>query len=158
MDVKILVAGFGNILMKDDGMGVYLCRYLKKKKIEGVEIQEFGVEDWRLSCVAFDFKHIVIVDAVDIGYMPGKCAVWEDVDFTDLCGFSLHHGYFISEMQFIRALKKLSEKIFFFGIQPEKIEWGIGLTERLNARFYSIAERLKIFIESLAKGEIYALH
>ncbi|MCM8825580.1 MAG: hydrogenase maturation protease [Candidatus Omnitrophica bacterium] len=149
MDVKILVAGLGNTLMKDDGIGVYLSRYLKTEKIKGIQIQEIGVEDWRVPCIASGFKDVVLIDAVDMEALPGQIVVWEDVDFVEIAGISLHTMSFISELSLVRALKKLPKRIFLFGIQPEKIDWGIGLTDSLNNQFFSIAGRLKNFVESL---------
>jgi len=158
MDVNILIAGLGNILMKDDGIGVYLCRRLQEKRIKNIEIQEIGVEDWRLLSIASGYRDIVIVDAVEMGLLPGECAVWEDVDFTDYPEHSLHNGRFISEFCFIRRLKQSRGSIFLFGIQPEAIGWGIGLGQTLDRNFDLITERLIRFIDVLVKGEIYALH
>lgn len=158
MDLKILIAGLGNILMKDDGIGVYLCRHLEQYKMKGVEIKEFGVEDWKLACVASDYRDIVIVDAIDMDYEPGQCIVCEDVDFIAGSSVSMHYKGFISELSLIRITKKQPERIFLFGVQIEKIGWGTGLTPLLEKRFCFIAESLRNFIEFLVKGEIYALH
>ncbi|MCM8821938.1 MAG: hydrogenase maturation protease [Candidatus Omnitrophica bacterium] len=157
MGVEILVAGLGNILMMDDGIGIYLCRFIKEKK-KGIEIQEFGLEDWRLFSIVSNFKKVVIVDAVDMGLFPGECTVWEDVDFVRETGFSTHNGNFASELFLARTIKKLPENIFLFGIQPERVDCGIGLTNVLDKNFDFIAGRLMTFIEFLERGEKHALH
>ncbi|MCM8758945.1 MAG: hydrogenase maturation protease [Candidatus Omnitrophica bacterium] len=159
MGMKILVVGIGNVLMKDDGIGVYLCGYLKKKRtLIEAEIMELGVEQWRLSCIACDFKNVVLVDAVDMGLNPGQCAVWEDVDFMDGKIFSFHSKSFLSELCIVRAIRKMPEKIYLFGIQPEEICWGRSLSPTLQNRFTFIAEKLVEFIDFLKKEKIYALH
>lgn len=158
MDVKILVAGIGNILMKDDGIGIYLCQWLKNQNIEGIEVQEFGLEIWRFLNIANNFARILIVDAVDMDLIPGSCGIFNNIDSVDSYGFSSHSQDIIAQFHMLQANRKTKADIFLFGIQPEKVEWGIGLSKKLNENFYTIAAKLQDFIKSLVKGEIYALH
>ncbi len=158
MDIKVLVAGMGNILMMDDGIGVYLSKHLKKFKIQGIKSQYLGFQNLKLLDEGLRARYIVFVDAVDMKSQPGQCAVWEGVDLFQTNGITSHSEEFINWLLFLRVLKKIPGKVFLFGVQPAKIDWGIGLSDILENQFYSIAEKLKVFVESLVKGEKYALH
>lgn len=70
---KLAVAGLGNLLLKDDGIGIYLIRALRKMKLpENLVLFEIGTAVFFLHSVALEYKNLLLVDAVRGGGKPGS--------------------------------------------------------------------------------------
>ncbi len=143
MGMKLLIAGIGNILMKDEGVGVYQARSFSKKKIKGIEVVEIGTETWKIPLEAENFENLLIIDAVKFGNHPGTVYFIKNFELDDLPSFSLHQKDFIKELFLIKELKGKPENMYLFGIEPESIEWGIGLSPSLEKKFEEIQEKLE---------------
>lgn len=119
----ILVVGVGNILMKDEGVGVRVIEELMKRDIpDWVELLDGGTAGFDLLPYMLGRKKIIIVDVIKTDDAPGsiyRCAP------DDLCeksrGFSLHD---VGILEVIRALRMRGENpgIEIVGIVPEDIE------------------------------------
>ncbi len=72
-DMRIIVAGMGNVLRGDDGFGVVVARCLLDEPIpEGVLVLELGIGGIHLVQELMDpVDALIVVDAVDLGRSPG---------------------------------------------------------------------------------------
>ncbi len=69
---KTLVLGLGNVLMGDEGIGVYVVRALEKHTLpEGVECLDGGTGGFTLLEPLEDAGRIVLIDAADDGNPMG---------------------------------------------------------------------------------------
>jgi hydrogenase maturation protease len=76
--VRILVAGFGNVLRADDGFGVAVVERLAAEPVpEGVTISDVGIGGINLvqDLLAEPADGLVVVDALDLGRHPGTVVV-----------------------------------------------------------------------------------
>ena len=74
VEMRTLVAGFGNVLRGDDGFGVEVVRRLADDAVllAGIELLEVGTGGIRLvQALADGYDQLVIVDAVARGVAPG---------------------------------------------------------------------------------------
>ena len=70
--VKTLVLGLGNVLMGDEGIGVYVVRALEKRKLPaGVECLDGGTGGFTLLEPLEDAGRIVLIDAANDGNPVG---------------------------------------------------------------------------------------
>ncbi|NPV54486.1 MAG: hydrogenase maturation protease [Firmicutes bacterium] len=73
---QLVVMGIGNILLKDDGAGVWVVRELAKHSLAGpigdVAFVEAGVAGLDLLPVVNSARHLIIVDAMIRGGRPGS--------------------------------------------------------------------------------------
>ena len=141
MGINLMVAGIGNVLLQDEGIGVYLVRKLKKE-ISGIQTVEIGTEMWKLSLICEKVKNLLIVDAVNYGEKPGSCYFFSEFEISD-SSFSLHDKNFLSEILILKNLKGYPENFYIFGIEPFKVEWGEGLSDFMKEKFKNILENLK---------------
>ena len=79
MTGRTLVAGVGNVFLRDDGFGVEVVRLLAEQPVpEGVEIRDFGIRGVHL---VYDLLNgcdlFVLVDAAPHGQEPGTVSVLE---------------------------------------------------------------------------------
>jgi hydrogenase maturation protease len=79
MSGRTLVAGVGNIFLRDDAFGVEVVRLLAERPVpDGVEIRDFGIRGVHL---VYDLLNgcdlFVLVDAAARGQTPGTVSVLE---------------------------------------------------------------------------------
>ena len=79
MTERILVAGVGNVFLRDDAFGVEVARLLAERpQPPGVEIGDFGIRGVHLVYELLDGCDLfVLVDAAPRGYAPGTVTVLE---------------------------------------------------------------------------------
>ena len=118
----VLILGVGNILMKDEGVGVHVVNRMMEMGDDipsGVEVIDGGTAGFDLIPLMRDRKKIVIVDALSMDDAPGSIYRFrpDDVDSARR-GYSLHE---VSILQVIRTLQMMGDdpEIEIIGIVPE---------------------------------------
>jgi hydrogenase maturation protease len=133
MPRKTVIVGVGNILCRDEGVGIHVIEELKKYNLPShVEIYDGGTGGLDILEVLEGSDRAIIVDAVRGGMKPGEicCIRLDELDTEDgeAKMVSTH------ELDFIMA-KKIGEKVYdlpndiiLIGVEPESIELGTNLT------------------------------
>jgi hydrogenase maturation protease len=130
---RILIAGMGNILLRDDGVGVHAVK----------RFQAGGGPDYRaveVGCAVFDALHlfdwaerILLLDAMQAGKPPGtvyRVDSLKDMDPGSM-PVSLHEFSVIQALEMIR--KDPMPVVAIIGIEPEIIDFGLELSEAVEA-------------------------
>ncbi|HDN97601.1 MAG TPA: hydrogenase maturation protease, partial [bacterium] len=115
-------------------------------------IIEVGTETWKIFPEAENFENLLIIDAVKFGNYPGTVYFIKNFEISSLPYFSLHQKDFIKEIFLIKELKGKPRNVYLFGIEPESIGWGIGLSESLERKFEQIQEKLERVCFMILKG------
>lgn len=129
---RILIAGLGNILLRDDGLGVHAVRELKKSPPPGVLVAEIGT--WVLDGLhLFEWADKVLaLDAFQAGGVPGTIYACRDTEVASPgAAASLHELGLLSALHLIAAEKK--PEVFVLGMEPAAIDFGLELTPRVKA-------------------------
>ena len=129
---RILVAGLGNLLLQDDGVGVHAVRELKKASLRGVIIADVG-------CAVLDALHllqwaekILAIDAMQAGGKPGTVYTFGTQDVEDAgVKASLHELNLLAALRFLPPGAK--PEIVILGVEPENIDYGLDLSPRVAA-------------------------
>ncbi len=162
----VLVLGLGNPLRRDDGVGPRVIEKLKARGLpKGVTAQDGGtggldligiLEGHRVQgTVVKKWARVVIVDAADVGEMmehSGKeeIAPGQFVRFTadqvELIAredrFSFHHAGLAEVLALARALEQPLPPIVIFGVQPQDIGWGEGLSPAVEAGLPALVDAI----------------
>ncbi len=124
---RILIAGLGNLLLRDDGVGVHAVRELYKLPPLGVMVVEVGTAVLHALHWFEWAERILAIDAMQSGGPPGTiytCGT-DEVEERGL-QVSLH------ELSLLAALRLLPQEadpeVTVMGIEPEKIELGLDLS------------------------------
>jgi hydrogenase maturation protease len=139
MGINTAVLGIGNLLLRDEGVGVHAARALRKRYVfpEGVEIIDGGTMGLDLLPFVEGRDSLLIIDAVDFGAGPGAIKVIEGEDiktFLDM-KFSVHQ-IGLPDMLFAASLAGMAPpRICLVGIQPHIIDTGLELSDALKERF-----------------------
>lgn len=130
------IIGCGNLLLKDEGVGVHLIEHLKGVLLpENVELIDGATGGFDLLPYIEDAEKVVIVDAVKApGGVPGSVYRFTPDDFEsdDVPSTSLHDISLRDIFRLIRAMRKKLPPVVIFGVEPYELKWGMELTEPIQ--------------------------
>ena len=71
---RVLIAGVGNVLLGDDGVGPYIINLLKARYSFGpdVELEDFGTPALDFIDHIVEREALVVIDSVNNGEAPGE--------------------------------------------------------------------------------------
>jgi hydrogenase maturation protease len=139
---KILVVGIGNLLYRDEGIGVHVVQEMEKMKLpEMIEVLDIGTSTMDLISYLKGVERLIVIDAMKAGGDPGtvyKCNP-EDLLPKNEGPISLHE---IGLLETLNMAKKMEMEIetVIIGVEPKVFDWGIELTEEVKNRIPFIIE------------------
>jgi len=149
----LAILGVGNILEKDDGIAIYACSYLERNyNFEpNIDIVNGGVEGINLLNMFMEYKHIIILDAIEIEDTPGSIY---HIPAHELTGYGLNSGgaHEIGVLQCFDILELMGKEIpksSVLGIIPKEIDVHIGLSEVLEEKFGVYVQTLLNILKEL---------
>ena len=135
----VLLLALGNPLMSDDGAGQEILSRLAASSSEWggeVEFMDGGTQGLALLGTFEGRQAVVFLDAVRFGDKPGTVHVLSGEEVARMgrrAAATAHEG---SATQILAALQLLGEtpsEITLIGLEPEKIQTGIGLSPAVQA-------------------------
>jgi len=134
---KTVVVGLGNILMADEGVGIYVVRELitHADNLINVDFVELGSSVMSVIHVIAGRNKAVLVDCAYMNEPTGTIRKFTPEDVVSrkhFSGFSMHEGDLIKIIHLSRQLGECPEEIAIFGIQPERIAPCNTLSNTLN--------------------------
>jgi len=146
LNKRRLIIGLGNILLKDEGVGVKCVEYLKGKPLdEDVKLVDGATLGFDLLEEIEGFEKVVIVDAVDMGKEPGFVASFRAEEVLSLPGskkFSLHEIGLAEVLQVGSQIGYDFSRATIVGIQPREILRGENLSPEVEARLPDLADKV----------------
>jgi hydrogenase maturation protease len=141
-----LVVGLGNILLKDEGVGVRCVELLRSRNLnQDVKIVDGATMGFDLLEEMRGFDRVVLVDAVDMGKEPGYIASFGAEELLKVAGgkkFSLHEFNLVDVIQLGKKLGYPMDKVRIVGIQPAEVGWGSRLSKIIEEKLPELAGRV----------------
>ncbi len=134
----VLVLGLGNILLTDEGVGVYIVNRLAVEQAgtPGVEFMDGGTLSFTLANAIVSTDALIVVDTAALDAAPGTIQVFEGdaMDhFVSTGGKSSVHEVSLSDLLAVAALEGLlPARRALVGIQPQDFDWGERPTEAVE--------------------------
>jgi len=136
---QLALLSVGNILELDDGVAVYASQYLEINYTFSpqIDIVNGGVEGINLLNLFMEYRHIIILDAIEIDDKPGSIY---HIPSNELTGYGLNSGgaHEIGVLQCFDILELMGKEIpksSIIGIIPQKIDVCIGLSKTMLNTF-----------------------
>ncbi|WP_417334351.1 HyaD/HybD family hydrogenase maturation endopeptidase [Halarcobacter sp.] len=137
--MKNIVVGVGNVLFKDEGVGIYASKFLQQnyKFDDSLEIIDGGTLGFKLMTYFQEYDNVIILDTVSVEDEPGSIY---RLPSEVLLGMGQYrktaHEVEIVEMLEICSVLDKHATVTILGIIPEDIESvEIGLTSTLEEKF-----------------------
>ena len=151
---KIVIIGFGNLLMGDDGVGIQAGQKLMKASLPvHVEVIDGGVASFEILDQVRTADLIILIDALAAGGQPGDiyCLLSEKLDNLKVNqGLSLHEFTLIGSLRLAKALGPMPP-ILIYGIEPADISFRWGLTPVVEQ---ALERLIPMIITSVTAGEL----
>lgn len=139
---KVVVAGIGNPIRRDDFVGMKIVQDLKGKTpanvclIECETVPEGFIQD----IVDFEPSHVLLIDAAFLGLQPGEVRL---VFPEHVAAFPAVTTHVLPLRIFCEYIEKMTAaKIALLLIEPENTEFGEDLTPTVQATAEEIAKIL----------------
>jgi len=135
---KVVVVGVGNLLMGDDGMGIWVAEELRKAPDE-VLVLDGGTALLDVLEEVEGAERLVIVDAMSGDGPPGTVYVLSSDDLGKRKGrFSLHDMGVAEMLELGRLMYRIPEDVVLVGVEPEHVGPGIGLSRTLREKLQEV--------------------
>ncbi|MBC5824805.1 MAG: hydrogenase maturation protease [Candidatus Eremiobacteraeota bacterium] len=134
MKRSVLVAGIGNIFLRDDGWGSEVARRLAASPPPGATVTDFGISGMHLAYEMLSgYETVVLVDAVSRGGDPGTVYLIEP-ELDDAAGpGDAHRMDLQSVFGFMNQIKTgPAPAILVVGCEPADVGEGMGLSETVT--------------------------
>jgi hydrogenase maturation protease len=130
------VVGIGNLLMKDEGIGVHVVHALRCRGAPpGVELIDGGTAP-EAAYLAAPHDRVIVVDAAHGGSEPGAIYRATPSEIGERPGLATCHD--------VAAIAELAadsgREMVIIAVEPEEIGWGLDLSATLEARLDAIVD------------------
>ena len=141
----VLVAGLGNPLMGDEGVGVRVAEALQARcgLPPDVEVLDLGTAGMKLLHAIRGRRRAILVDCARMGDPPGTIRRFTERQVRsrkELAGLSLHEADLLGVLELAARLGEKPDEVVLFGIEPADLSPGEGLSEALEARLGEYVE------------------
>jgi hydrogenase maturation protease len=139
----VLVLGLGNILLRDEGVGVHVVRALEQASLPPeMELCDGATAGLDLLDVLADRRKVVVIDALGGDSSPGTVLRLSGADLTagtetdrragpSAAAVSLHELGFVEALWLARRLGLAPPDVVVIGVRPYDIGWGLELSPEM---------------------------
>lgn len=144
---SLAIVGVGNILLKDEGIGVHIVRALRQAI--GPDRPDVNIIDGGTSPDTFllleGVQKLIVVDAVNGGSAPGSVYRFHPNDILSpgKCITSLHQIDVLDGLKMMELSGIKPDETIIIGIEPKEIDWGLELSAELNEKLPQIIKVVK---------------
>jgi hydrogenase maturation protease len=139
---RIVVIGVGNLLMKDEGIGIHAVKALQEIDLPpDIELIDGGTSPDLIAYIRTGDK-IIIIDAAKAGGEPGAVYRYRPEDLTAGRGTltSAHELGVVENLKLMELTGNEPRETVIFGIEPKEIDWGTELSPELQKKLPDIVK------------------
>ncbi|MDD6180653.1 MAG: HyaD/HybD family hydrogenase maturation endopeptidase [Desulfovibrionaceae bacterium] len=154
--MKVLVLGIGNMLLTDDGVGVFAAQALQKETWpDTVTIMEAGTFTQDIFYLFEGYDAILVLDIVHAQGTPGTIYRLTESQLVDnhKQRLSIHDIDLIDSLRMAELLHRKKPSLLVIGMEPfDYTTWNIGLSDATQAKFEDFLAVARREIAALAAG------
>jgi hydrogenase maturation protease len=139
----VLVLGIGNILLRDEGVGVRVIEQMQNMPLpDDVELVDGGTAGADLLDVLAERRKVIVIDAVQADCEPGTVIRFSADELTkpDGVGMSLHELGLGQALEMTKQLGCEPKEVVVFGIKPRNMSCGLELSEEITASVSKVVD------------------
>jgi hydrogenase maturation protease len=138
----IVVVGVGNLLLKDEGVGIHVVQRLQEMDLPpDIELIDGGTSPDLIAYIKAGDK-LIIVDSAKAGGEPGTIYRFlpEDLATEASTLASAHELGVEANLRLMSMMGSEPREIVIIGIEPKEIDWGTELTAELQQKVPEIID------------------
>lgn len=143
-DGDVLLIGWGNVLLSDEGVGVHALRRLERDYCfePAVQLEDGGTSGLDLLPLFADYRRILMLDAVAVEGRPGDIVVLRDAEIRRQLSdrLSVHHLGVSDLLGVAELMGYRPDALVMVGAVPETLELGLELSATLAERLPRIID------------------
>lgn len=131
---RVLILGIGNILLRDEGVGVRVIEALQNESLpQDVELADGGTAGADLIDVIADRPRLIVIDAIGGEAPPGTVYRMRGEDLLpNPQAMSLHELGLYDMLTMARQMGCSPGEVVILGVRPQSVEPGIELTDTVK--------------------------
>ena len=146
-DGRVNIVGVGNTLMGDDGVGPAVIAALERRGLPGgVHLYDAGLAVSDVLSTLDPADRLIVVDCLRSAGEPGdicEAALSDIVEQRGSSGpVSLHEISVLPALRMERLIGREFRDVTIYGVEPERITWGDGLSVQVAEAVDRLAEML----------------
>ena len=133
---RVVVIGVGNLLQKDEGVGIHAIRSLQDMDLPAdVKLVDGGTSPDLIAYTQAGDK-MIIIDCASAGGKPGEIYRFKPKDLEAGRGklTSAHEMGVVENLKLMEMTGNKPKETVIIGIEPEEIDWGIELSDTLKKK------------------------
>lgn len=145
---RIVVIGVGNLLLKDEGIGIHAIRALQDMNLPAdVKLIDGGTSPDIIAYTRAGDK-IIIIDCAKSGGKPGDIYRFKPEELAAGKGTltSAHEMGVIENLKLMEMTGNKPKEVIIIGIEPAEMDWGMELSKTLKKR---LAEVIKVVMREI---------
>jgi hydrogenase maturation protease len=145
---RALIAGIGNILLGDDGVGPFVVRHLDSTYSfdPGVELEDLGTPALDFIDHIAGLDSLIVIDSVDNGKAPGTITLYRHQDLitkTPAMRMDTHSPAIVESLLAADVFFGMPPReVLLVGIRAESYAAGCNLSESVQAAVDSAAQHV----------------
>lgn len=143
---KIAVIGIGNILRKDDGVGVHVIKELEKQLDNSfVELVDGGTSTLDMLGYFLDYEKVVVIDCLRAGYEPGTIYKIKPEEIKDYNkeNLSIHDVQILDVVKIANMFGK-HPQVMIFGVEPKEISFDLEISDTIKNKIPEVVNLVKL--------------
>ena len=148
---KIVILGIGNLLLRDEGVGIHLIRLLNNDDLDysNLEIIDGGIYPEPVSFIE-DANKLIIVDAIKGGKEPGTIyrLNTDDIMADSTRPLCSHQSSIIDILRLLGAIGKGPQDTIIIGIEPKSMDYGLELSPEVKEKLVELKEMVAAEIKN----------
>lgn len=154
MSKRIVIIGIGNLLMRDDGIGIHVAEALMREKLpSNVQVFDGATRAFDVLEYMDGSDKAIIVDACKKNGVPGNIYRFTLGSASGMIdeslNLSMHDINFIDALKAGKEIYKLPTEIVIIGVEPNTLECSIELSHELNNAFPAIIDAVMSELTSI---------
>jgi hydrogenase maturation protease len=133
---RIVVIGVGNLLQKDEGVGIHAIQALEKMHLpKDIKLVDGGTEPDLIAFTGAGDK-MIIIDCAKAGGKPGDIYRFKPEDLAAGKGTltSAHEMGVVENLNLMSLTGNKPKDVVIIGMEPAEIDWGMELSATLKKR------------------------
>ena len=148
---KIMIIGIGNLILKDEGVGIHVVRELRNRQLPPeIDVIDGGNAMMELLSILQEADNSIIIDALRAGGKPGTIYRFSPQDLMNATErpLSLHQVDLLDVLGIAKILDG-NAHVVIIGIEPKEISWGMDLTPPVRHKVPNVIDVVLKEIEKI---------